>query len=242
MRLLVGSLAVCATFFAASPSPAQTQSRPDAVPEINTTGRGEIRVTPDRATVIISVETHASSAADASSSNSQITNATIKSVKAVTASGDAITTQSFSVTPDYDKGKPKGFGARNTIRVELHDISRIGAVIDASLAAGATQVSQVQFTSSQAADTRRRAMKLAVAEARLDAEALAEAGGGTVGRLLSIGSSSSGGVAYGRLESVVVTGLASSSGGYVPPPIMPDDLTISAIAMTRWEFIPRKTP
>lgn len=238
MRLLVGSLVVLATVTAASPLAAQTQSRPDAVPEISTNGRGEIRVSPDRATVLISVETHASSASDASSSNSKITNATIKSVKAAIGSGDAVTTQSFSVTPDYDKGKPRGFGARNTIRVELHDISRIGPVIDAALAAGATQVSQVQFTSSQTPDARRKAMKLAVNEARLDAEVLAEAAGGTLGRLLAIGSSSFGGVAY-RAESVITS--LSTAGGYAaPPPIMPDELTIAAMAMTRWEFIPRK--
>lgn len=242
MRVSVGLLLAGTVVLSASQSHAQATARNDAVPEISTTGRGEIRIAPDRATVLISVETHASSAAAASSASSQITNATIKAVKAAMTPQDLVTTQSFSVTPDYQKGKPSGFGARNTIRVDLRDIVRLGPVIDASLTAGATQVSQVQFTSSVAAETRRKALKLAVAEARADAEALAEAAGGSVGKLLSVSAGPSN-VPMGRFDQVVVTSLASSMGGQLaPPPIFPDDLTVSTFASTRWEFIPRKAP
>ena len=212
MRFLVRSLLAGIVFLTASPAHAQA-SRPDAVSEISTTGRGEIRVVPDRATVLISVETHASSAAAASSSNSQITNGTIKSVKAATTPQDLVTTQSYSVTPDYQKEKPNGFGARNTIRVELHDIARLGPVIDASLAAGATQVSRVVFTSSAAADARRKAMKLAVTEARLDAESIADTAGGTLGKLISLSSAGLGGIPNSTYSEFVATGgLARSYG------------------------------
>jgi uncharacterized protein YggE len=241
MRLSVSSAFAGVVLLVASQADAQTGTRPDAVPEVNAVGRGEIRVTPDRATVLISIETHASSAASASSANSEITGSTIKAVKAATSPQDLVTTQSYSVTPDYQKGKPSGFGARNTIRVELRDIARLGPVIDAALSSGATQVSQVQFSSSAAADTRRKAMKLAVAEARLDAESLAEAAGGTVGRLLSISSSSAGGVSNSQFEQFVATGMVTAS-GYSPPPMIPNDLSITAVASTRWEFVPRKAP
>ena len=239
MRTLVGVL-IAGIVVLGARSQAQTPPRNEATSEIATTGRGEIRITPDRATVLISVETHASSAASASASNTQITNATIKAVKAAMTPQDMVTTQSFSVAPDYQKGKPSGFGARNTIRVDLRDIARLGPVIDESLTAGATQVSQVQFTSSVAADTRRKALKLAVAEARADAEALADAAGGTVGRLLSISAGPSN-VPTNRLDQFVLTGLATTAGGQAaPPPIFPDDLTISTFATTRWEFVPRR--
>lgn len=241
MRLPVSS-AFAAILFLSAPS-IQGGTRPDALSELNANGRGEIRVTPDRATVLISVETHASSAASASSANSEITGSTIKAVKAVAAPQDVVTTQSYSVTPDYQKGKPNGFGARNTVRVEVRDISRLGKIIDGALTAGATQVSQVQFSSSMAPDARRKAIKLAITEARLDAEAMAEAAGGTVGRLLSITSYSTGGVAQGRLnELVLATSLRASGTDYVPPPIMPDELTIAATASGKWEFVPKKTP
>ncbi len=239
MRLSVSSAFAGFVLLATAQLSAQTPA-PSAVSEISSNGRGEIRVAPDRAMVLITVETHVSSAAAASSANSEITNSTIKAVKAAAAPQDTVTTESYMVMPDYQKGKPSGFQARNTVRVKLHDINRVGAVIDAALAAGATQVPQVQFSSSAAQTARRQAIKLAVGEARLDAESLAEAAGGTVGRLLSVSSGGSVGIAAGRVENVVVTGMLSSGPSYVPPPMIPNDVVVSAIANTKWEFVPRR--
>lgn len=239
MRLSVCSVSAGFALIAAAQMGAQTPA-PSNVSEISTSGRGEIRVAPDRATVLITVETHASSAGAASSSNSEITNSTIKAVRAAAAPQDTVTTESYMVAPDYQKGKPSGFQSRNTIRLKLHDISRVGAVIDAALAAGATQIPQVQFSSSAVLTARRQAIKIALNEARLDAEALAEAAGGTVGRLLSLSSGGSSGVAYGRVDNVVVTGMAAREAGYVPPPMIPNDVVVSAIVNTKWEFVPRR--
>ena len=242
MHLLLKPVAVGLLMLAGIPLQGQTQQRSDANPEITTVGRGEIRVAPDRATVLIMVETHASSAAAASSSNSQITSATITAVKSATSSADVVTTQSYSVTPDYEKGKPKGFGARNTVRVELHDIARLGQVIDVALSSGATQIYQVQFTASTASGARRKALRLAVSEARLDAEALAEAAGGTVGRLLSMNSSLSGFPILASYDMFSVRGGTAMGGSAAPPPMLPDNLTVTAIATARWEFIPKRAP
>lgn len=241
MRLFMSSLVAGTIVFASSHVHAQVPVRNDAAPDINTTGRGEIRVTPDRATVLVSVETHASNAAAASSANSQITSATIKAIKTAAGPQDLVTTQSFSVTPDYQKGKPSGFWARNSIRAELRDIARLGPVIDASLTAGATQISQVQFTSSASSEARKRALKIAVADARADAEALAEAAGGSVGRLLSVSAGPSN-IPNSRIDMLNVRGGVANGYGQAPTPIVPDDLTISTFATTRWEFVPRRNP
>jgi uncharacterized protein YggE len=236
MSSLAGGLVLCA----AAQLSAQTITAA-SLSEINTTGRGEIHLAPDRATVLFTIETHASSAAGASSTNSEVTSATLKAVKAAAGAQDTVTTESYMVLPDYEKGKPRGFQARNTIRVKLQDILRVGAVVDAGLAAGATQVQQIQFTASTSLAVRRQAIKLAVSEARLDAEALAEAAGGTVGKLLSVSSAGSSGIAMARLDAAVITGLAASGGtAYTPPPVLPNDVVVSAMATTKWEFIPRR--
>jgi uncharacterized protein YggE len=241
MRLSVSSAFAGVLLLAAARVDAQTPSRSD-VSEIATSGRGEIHVAPDRATVLITIETHASAAAAASSANSEITMSTIKAVKAAATAQDTVTTESYMVMPDYQKNKPSGFQTRNTVRVRLHDVSYVGAVVDAALAAGATQIPQVQFTSSASLVARRQAIRLAVAEARMDAEALADAAGGSVGKLLSVTTGGNFGVAGARLESVVVTGMATSTGGYVPPPIIPNDVVVSATVNARWEFLPRRAP
>jgi uncharacterized protein YggE len=99
----------------------------------------------------------------------------------------------------------------------------------------------VQFSSSAAVTARRQAIKLAVAEARMDAEALAEAAGGSVGKLLSVTTGGNFGISSARLESVVVTSL-SGSGGVASPPMLPNDVVVPAIVNARWEFIPKRAP
>jgi uncharacterized protein YggE len=239
MRLPVSTVFAGVLILASARVSAQTPARSD-VSEITTSGRGEIHVAPDRATVLITIETHASSAAAASSANSEVTNSTIKAVRAAAAAQDTVTTESYMVMPDYKNNKPSGFQARNTVRVRLQDITRVGPVVDAALAAGATQVPQVQFTSSASLSARRQAIRLAVAEARMDAEALADAAGGSVGKLLSVTTGGNFGISSARLESVVVTGLAASTGGYTPPPMIPNDVVVPAIVNARWEFLPRR--
>ena len=55
MHLLLKPVAVGLLMLAGIPLQGQTQQRSDANPEITTVGRGEIRVAPDRATVLIMV-------------------------------------------------------------------------------------------------------------------------------------------------------------------------------------------
>ena len=76
MRLSVSTVVTGLMILTASAAGAQTPVRAD-ISEINTSGRGEIRIAPDRATVLVTIETHASSAAAASSANSELTNSTI---------------------------------------------------------------------------------------------------------------------------------------------------------------------
>ena len=80
-------------------------------------------------------------------------------------------------------------------------------------------------------------MAEAVGEARADADALARAAGGSLGRLIALNS---GGVAQPlrremdfSLQSVVVTGASAG-----PTNIVPGELTIAAMVFGRWEFIP----
>jgi uncharacterized protein YggE len=219
-------------------SPGRTES---ALSQITTSGRGEARITPDRATVLVTIETRGGSAADATATNNKTTAATIKALKAATSAGDIVTTESFTVGRDYDnKGHPTNFVARNSIRSQLQNTAEIGQVIDAALNAGATQIMPVQFTGSRTPDARREAVKAAVIQARLDAESMAEAAGGTLGKLLMLTSS----VIPSRTSYEMVVATSSLAGGLAreaapPPPMLPNDLTVSAIVSGSWEFMPR---
>jgi uncharacterized protein YggE len=239
MRLSVG-LILCVLLspsfsYARAQSPAHGDS--PAPSEVTTSGRGESRITPDRATVLVSIESRAGSAAEATSANSLTTSATIKAIKAAVSPTDVVTTESFSVNRDYDKNsRPTGFIARNSVRIQLGSIAGVGAIVDAALAGGATQVLPVQFAGSRTGDARRAALNLAVTEARLDAEAMAAAAGGSLGRLLSLSSTTGGAPSQTYYQTVMATGGLSAAPS---PPMLPNDLTITAVVNGRWEFLPR---
>ena len=75
------------------------------------------------------------------------------------------------------------YEARNAVRILLTDMESIGRIVDTVLAAGASGVGGITYTSTQTSDGRRRAIALAVAEARGDAEAAA--GDGALEKLRS---------------------------------------------------------
>jgi uncharacterized protein YggE len=83
-------------------------------------------------------------------------------------------------------------------------------------------------------EARRTALKAAVEQARHDAEAMAAAAGGELGRLVFLTS----GLVQGFPDRGIELG-----GGTVAAratEIRPADLTVSAFATGRWEFVTRK--
>jgi uncharacterized protein len=228
-------LAVCS--IAALSAPVFAQDGPPRVSEIATSGRGEVRIPPTRAIVAFNVDNFARNAAVAASDNARTSQATIAALKSVGVKDTDISNGGYSVYPDFEKGKPRGFNARNIIRVEV-PIADVGKVVDTALEVGATSVSPIQFMGGDLAVVRRDALKRAVAEARRDAEALADAAGGSLGRLLSLTSGVS--QPIGRGPEFAVTAALSSSGGYTPTDLRPSDLTVTAVASGRWEFLPRR--
>ena len=222
---------------AAPPAAAQLQNPSPAIPEIATTGRGEIHVAPDKAILNVGIETRSGSANAAVGENASRVVTTIASLRSAGVDSAKITTGGYSLGPDYDKNKQIGFIARNNLRVEVLRITDVGKLIDAALSGGATQVYNIQFVRADSKEARRNALAFAVADARSDADVLAQAAGGTLGKLISLTSNfSQQPVLSTQLESVVVTG----GSGYTQTPMMPGDLTIAAVASARWQFIPRQ--
>ena len=231
-------IAVIALVVAAKAGPTLNAQEPSRVTEIAVAGRGEMSLTPDRAVVVATVVTNASSATSAANDNAKIVAEVMSRLRAAGYAERQVTNGGYSLGQDYENGdrrRPRGFVARNSVRVEVPRINDVGKVIDAAVAAGATEISPIQFSGPDMAGARRAALKNAVAEARRDAETLAEAAGGSLGKLLSI-STSPAQPAYREPGTIVVTGMAVSSA----TEIRPNDINVMAVASARWEFIPRR--
>ena len=221
-----------------------TQEPASQAAQVVSSGRGETRVTPDRATVFIAVETRGQTAAAAAAENAERQRATLDTLRAMGLRAEQLSTLNYTISPDYSYDReggapPKvvGYVARNTIRAELRRLDQVGRVIDAALAVGANRIGGVQFSSSTYEEARRTALASAVANARANAEAMARAAGGSLGTLREVSST------WNTPErdfagSVVME--AAGRAAAAETPIDPGEFTITATVQTRWLFVAGK--
>ena len=218
---------------------ASGQLLPPQPPRVVTSGEGQVRTSPDRATVLVGVQTRSPTAAVAAADNARRQKAILDTIKALGIPTEQLTTQNYSVAPEmrYDPNgappKVTGYTVSNTVRVELKRIDQVGSVIDAALAKGANQIAGVQFAVSNIAEVRRQALAEAVRNARADAEALARAAGGSLGSLIEV--TSSGPVYRPVMGQIQLRGVAAEA---APTPIEAGEQVISATVTAVWQFIP----
>ena len=214
-------------------------TQPD--PVITATGRGEIRLKPTKAAITFTVQTKNALAAGAASENAKIVSEAMRALRGAGLRDEDMTIVSYSVGPNYDFSaagrKQDGFLATHGIRAEIADVASVGKVIDAGLAGGATMVSSAQYMGDNVSTARVDALKAAVADARRDAEAIAIAAGGSLGRLLSMMSTQA---PPNQMRDTYyeTSGVAYST--VAPTMVRPNDITVAAGATGRWEFIPRR--
>ena len=149
---------------------------------ITVTGDGKVTVVPDRASFGFSVDTRAATAADALAKNAGLAGAVVAALKNAGVAAADIQTQQVSLSPQTndDGTKVLGYVASTMVSVETM-IAKAGAVVDAAVGAGATGVSGPSLSRSDADAQYRNALQQAVADAKEKAQALATAGGLTLG-------------------------------------------------------------
>lgn len=224
----------------ASPGAARAQepSRP-TVPQILTSAHGEVRVTPDRATINVGVQTRAATAAAAAAQNSQKQRAVIEAIKARGVPAEQISTSNFNVIPEtrYDREgqaapRTTSYLVVNSITVELKRIDQVGPVIDAALAAGANQINSLQFGIASPDSARRAALAIAVTKSRLDAEAMARAAGGSLGPLIELSAVDS----YSPGPPIPYMAMRAEAQDKSVP-VEPGQETVRANVTARWQFV-----
>ena len=164
------------------------QGSAGSVPSITVSGSAEVVVDPDRATLTIAVDTQRTTSASAGAENARITAVVTKVLLAAGVTRSDLMTANYTVQPQwqYPNNSPPrriGYEATDTLRVSVAHLAALGKWIDAALGAGATRVESIEFDSSAAQGARREALAKAVANAREDAQTLAEAAGGKLGAL-----------------------------------------------------------
>jgi uncharacterized protein YggE len=189
--LLIAVLAIGAiiTVLITRPTPAQAQAA--GVPgmrQITVVGTGEIKVTPDTASVQIGVETTAPTTQEALSQNTAQATAIIEKIKQLGVAEKDIQTSGFNISPTYssDGRQVTGYTVGNQVSVTIRDLAKAGSLLDQVVQAGANRIYGVSFTVSDPAAAQSQARDKAVADAKSRAAQLAQGAGATVGQVLVI--------------------------------------------------------
>lgn len=208
------------------------------IPQIAVASRGEVKVVPDRATIQISVQTRAETAAAAASDNAKKQKAVVDALRALGIDAKDISTANYNIFPEqrYEPNKEPvvvGYNVTNTLGVDLKSVSMAGPAIDAALAKGANMITSLQFYSSNTDAARREAIAIAVRKARTDADAAAQAAGGSITGLLEVNVG-----AYfpppPRPVQMMAKGAMSAMAADTP--ISAGDQTLAVDVNTRWRF------
>jgi uncharacterized protein YggE len=214
------------------------------VPTLTVNGQGEVSATPDRATVNLGAEAQGRDAASAQSQVNAIIQRALTQIRAVGIEERKIQTSGLQLFPIYenqrpgDEGQPKvvAYRASNTLQIQVDNLTLIGRVIDAGVAAGANRVENVSFALQNDLPSRNEALRLAVSEARTKAETLAAALGVT---LVEITEANEGGVSV--IPPRPFDGMAFARSEMKATPVQPGELQVQASVTLRYRIAPRLT-
>jgi uncharacterized protein YggE len=174
-------------------APLAAQDSASQIPTIVTTGEAVVRRAPDQAFIGASVDTRARNPRDAQRQNADMMTAVQQRLADAAIPKDAIRTTGYSVQQefDYSNGRriPREYVAHNGIEIRVDAVDRTGDILDVVVQAGATAAGGVRFDIRDRAGAEREALRLAVADARGRADALAAGAGRTVDRILHIDDS-----------------------------------------------------
>jgi hypothetical protein len=182
---------------------------------ITVTGTGSVTSVPDRATFSFTVETRGKTATSALAQNNDAANAVIAAVKGAGVPAADIQTSQVALMQQssQDGTSIVGYIASNTITVKT-DLGRSGKLVDAAVNAGATGVGGPMLSRSNESELYRDALKKAIEDSKLKAQALADAAGLKLGAVQSVteGATSSPPVPYAQKASDAASGVPVEAG------------------------------
>jgi len=193
------------------PALAAAQERQERPPRsLTVNAYASVQRAPDRAVLMLAVESQAQNAQEAARQNAERMTRVIDAVRRAGVPEARIRTVSYGLQPVYaqpprepraEEWEPRivGYRALNMVRVEVDDVQRTGGVIDAALNAGANRIDGTSFVLRDSDAAYNEALQQAVAKARAQAAAAAQAAGQQLGQPLNI----------------------QVGGGYAPPAPMP---------------------
>ncbi|WP_338468284.1 SIMPL domain-containing protein [Novosphingobium sp. ZN18A2] len=205
------------------------------VVEINATHT--VNGAPDVAVVSAGVTTRAQSAVAAMRQNAEAMTGVVAKIKALGVDPKDIQTQGIRLNPQYryNGNEPRtflGYDASNRVSIKLHKVAETGEVLDALVAAGATDISGPDFQLEDDAAAKAAARKAAFAEARERASEYARMAGYSGVRLLEIDES----VSHQGPVPMMVQARMADSAPMAKTPVEPGEVGTSVSVTAKFEM------
>lgn len=194
---------------------------------IRVQGSFTVKAVPDRASIAVSVVTRAPTAGEASAANARVSKEVLTRLRAAVKAPGEVRTGGYDLAPEYDYSAARGGGegptlvgytSTNRFSIVSADLDGVGALIDASVAAGANRIDSISFFLDEDEAARREALLQAGRAARTEAGTVAESLGVELGEVLDAAtvSSPSPPIVYGREKMAMAMGAEDASTEVVP--------------------------
>jgi hypothetical protein len=214
-RALLCAICFAAAIFGATVPALAQQPQSPALARIVVIGEGSVTLPPDCAQIKSGVTTRAKTVKEASDANAKIMAAIIAALQNSGIEQKDVQTSEFSVQPVYvqpqgnGEAKLTGFSVSNRVDVKVRQIGKLGDIIDQLVAAGATNIGDVEFLLVDPSKALDQARTAAFADAQRKAELYAKAAGLSMGSVVWITEDSA---------AAPPMPMAAMRGGVAPPP------------------------
>ena len=182
--LVVGPILSGHTVAAADPTTNPTEHT------VTVSGSGQVSVSPDVADVILGVQITRLTVKDAQAAAASTMASVLAAVKKDGVADKDIVTINLSLNPVYDytgsTQKLVGQQYSNVVRVTARDLTRVPAIVDDAVAAGATTIQGISFRLDNPKSVQTQARQLAMQDARAKADALVSSAGVSIKGVASI--------------------------------------------------------
>ena len=199
----------------------------DAPRTVTVSGHGTVQVVPDVANIQAGVQTRTATAAEAMDTVGTKSQALVDTLKGLQIADDDIQTSGLSLYPSFtnDGSTINGYQASTSVTVTVHDVSRIGEVLDGlqGLVGEELTLGGISFSYDDPEAVMADARAAAIENATVRAGQFADAAGAELGEILRIVETSVAAPVFAREMSV-----AQDSAAGAPLAIEPGSQDLAA--------------
>ena len=209
---------------------------------IGVSGQGEVRAEPDRATVTLGVESRKPKLEDARAAVAKTVDAVLKLTRELKIDPKQVRSTRINVQPEYNWGANNanertliGYFVSRQVEVELHDLEKLGQLLERATDLGVNQMGDPRLDSSKRQDLVREALAKAVVDARQNAEVIAKAAGARLGNARTINANTE----FTQPPVPMVRAMAMEAKAAGGAPYQSGEMTFNATVNVQYDLIPQ---